>query len=504
MRHQVLSSLLVLSSFSCAAQGMDPADPASLPAGAWVELARMSASDGASYDTLGTSVAITGDGNTAVGGAPCADYDNGCGSARGEAYVFVKPESGWASTTETAKLIPSDGGGMAGSSVAIRGETVLVGAPYAVIGANRWQGAAYIFTKPATGWADTNETAKLTASDGGASDLFGSSVVLHGDTAVVVTAHSIYVFIKPKGGWKTTSQFTAKLTPSDSGINPLGQVAMTSDTIVVGGPNTTVGSNPLQGVVYVFVKPAAGWANMAETAKLSASDGTAYDSLGWSVAIGGDTIAAGAPIKPYLSSKYETGATYVFVKPVGGWASTTETAKLVAGQGIRGEEMGHGVAVSSKGDKISAAASSGVYRFVEPTTGWASTSEYRSKAKAANGDSLMDSVACSGGMGTMVSGSAYAIVGDNLYQGAVYVFALPVIKAISPESGPIGTPVTLTGTNLAQSSQVTFGGVPATEVTIDSDTKVRAIVPTGAVTGTVKITTPSGQTTSTDAFTVMP
>ena len=73
----------------------------------------------------------------------------------------------------------------------------------------------------------------------------------------------------------------------------------------------------------MFVKPAGGWASATETAKLTASDGAVNDNLGSSVALSGDTIVAGAPTRgPGV------GAAYVFVKPAGGWASTTETAEV--------------------------------------------------------------------------------------------------------------------------------------------------------------------------------
>ena len=87
---------------------------------------------------------------------------------QGAAYVFTEPGSGWANMTQTAKLTASDGaaGDDFGTSVSISGNTVVVGAPDATVGANSGQGAAYVFTEPGSGWANTTQTAKLTASDG--------------------------------------------------------------------------------------------------------------------------------------------------------------------------------------------------------------------------------------------------------------------------------------------------------------------------------------------------
>ncbi|MGO9754539.1 MAG: FG-GAP repeat protein [Solirubrobacteraceae bacterium] len=75
-----------------------------------------------------------------------------------------------------------------------------------------------------------------------------------------------------------------------------GAVAVSGDTVVVGAKQQTVGSNILQGAVYVFVQPAAGWSALGtQSAELTASDGLANDELGSSVAVSGTTIVAGTP-----------------------------------------------------------------------------------------------------------------------------------------------------------------------------------------------------------------
>jgi uncharacterized repeat protein (TIGR03803 family) len=78
---------------------------------------------------------------------------------------------------------------------------------------------------------------------------------------------------------------------------------------------------------------------------------------------------------------------------------------------------------------------------------------------------------------------------------------LPVISSFSPTSGPVGSQVVITGTGLTQTTKVTFGGVAATNFT-KSATQVTAIVPTGAVTGKIGITTAGGTATSATVFTV--
>jgi hypothetical protein len=78
----------------------------------------------------------------------------------------------------------------------------------------------------------------------------------------------------------------------------------------------------------------------------------------------------------------------------------------------------------------------------------------------------------------------------------------PTFPSFSPASGPVGTPVVLTGTGLTQTTKVTFNGTAATTVTVNSDTQVTADVPTGATSGKIAITTKGGSTKSTTSFTV--
>lgn len=78
---------------------------------------------------------------------------------------------------------------------------------------------------------------------------------------------------------------------------------------------------------------------------------------------------------------------------------------------------------------------------------------------------------------------------------------IPTISSFSPSAGPVGTSVVITGMSLSQATVVTIGGVKAT-FTINSDTQVSAVVPAGAITGKVKITTKGGAAASATNFTV--
>jgi hypothetical protein len=75
------------------------------------------------------------------------------------------------------------------------------------------------------------------------------------------------------------------------------------------------------------------------------------------------------------------------------------------------------------------------------------------------------------------------------------------ITSFTPTFGPIGTTVTITGTNFTGATAVKFNGVTAT-FTVNSATQITATVPTGATTGKITVTTPSGTATSATDFTV--
>ena len=300
----------------------------------WVPQAELTASNGAAYDCFGVSVAITGD--TAIIGA------HGHNNSLGEAFVFVKPASGWVSSHQTATLTASDGafGDIFGASVAISGNTAVIGAPHH----NSSQGEAYVFMEPTGGWATGTQTARLNASDGAASDGFGSSVAISGDTVLIgAPEHNgevgeAYVFLKPASGWANGTQ-TAILTASDgvSGGFFGESVAISGKTVLIGAPD----NNGDVGEAYVFLKPASGWANGTQTARLNASDGAANDSFGISVAISGDSAVIGAP-----AHSSGLGEAYVFVKPAGGWTNGTETARLNASDGSVNDNFGTSVAIS--------------------------------------------------------------------------------------------------------------------------------------------------------------
>lgn len=100
------------------------------------------------------------------------------------------------------------------------------------------------------------------------------------------------------------------------------------------------------------------------------------------------------------------------------------------------------------------------------------------------------------------TGNLQVITATSTLSSDVAFRVRPVISTFSPTSGHAGTTVTITGVSLTQATQISFGGVAATSITVNSDTQVTATEPPTAKTGRIGITTLGGVTTSTGTFTV--
>jgi len=334
--------------------------------------------------------------------------------------IFVKPTKGWRNMRQTATLTASDGTVL--FTPFISGNTVAATAE---------DGAVYVFVEPPTGWADMTETAKLTTSDGNVMQVvaINGNTVVGGAAAATVGFNqpgAAYVFVEPAGGWVNMTQ-TAELTSSDgkTGDTFGYSVAISGGTIVAGARNANVGSGTAQGAAYVFVEPADGWVTATETGKLTASDGSDDASLGWSAAVNGNTIVVGAPYQDEANGSFG-GAAYVFVEPQAGWESMTETARLSPANGIDYDVMGWSVSVS--GSLITAGSPGipglcqrqAVYEFLKPASGWQSATQ-----NAALSPQKAPAYA-EFGYGVSVTGSTVVVgapgSGSTNNQGLAYVF----------------------------------------------------------------------------------
>jgi hypothetical protein len=349
---------------------------------------------------------------------------------------------------QLAKLTASDGAGgdALGSAVAISGDTVVAGAPFASPGSSSQQGAAYVFTKPGGGWASETQAAKLTSGGGGPTDLFGFSVAIDGDTVVAGAPNTLfaqggaYVFLKPLGGWADESQ-NAKLTASDAanGDNLGYSVAISGDTVVAGAPQEAASGHGSAGAAYVFTKPGGGWSSETEAAKLTVSGAPGGYLLGWSVAVSGGTVAAGAQAAT-VGPNGGQGAVYVFTEPGGGWADETEAAELTASDGAASDGFGYFVAISGTtmviGAPFATVGSTSQQGAVYVFTGTGSSWVQAAKLTASDG-AAFDEFGWTGGISgtTMATGAPNAMVGAHANQGAAYVFGSPSGPPPPPPSG---------------------------------------------------------------------
>jgi len=267
------------------------------------QLFKLIASDGASGDQFGTSVAISG--NLAVIGAFEEDNINGVNA--GSAYVFDVTTG-----QQLFKLIASDGGigDFFGQSVAISGNLVLIGSPDDDDNGTN-SGSAYGFDAT-TG----NQLFKLLPSDGNSGGKFGFSVALSENQAFIGAtgangnapfSGAEYVFDV------STGQQLRKLFASDGqGVGSFGQSISISGNRAVIGANT--GST---GSAYVF-----DFTTGQQLFKLIASDGATGDQFGTSVAINGIIAAVGAPLADCNPSGSNCGSAYLFTDLRGGLSVT--------------------------------------------------------------------------------------------------------------------------------------------------------------------------------------
>ncbi|MBS0195558.1 MAG: hypothetical protein JSR77_02265 [Planctomycetes bacterium] len=385
----------------------------------WTQQARLTASGGATTDLFGISVALSGD--TALVGAHFDDV--GANSNQGSAFVFTRTGTTW---TQQAQLTASGGSAddLFGISVALSGDTALVGAYADDVGTNAEQGSAYVFTRTGSTW--TQQT-QLTAPDGATNDQFGLAVALSGDTALV-GAHfddvgantnqgSAWVFSRVGSRWIGPD---LQLLASNGATNDVFgvSVAFSGDTAVVGAYFDDVGAITDQGSAYVFVRSGTTWIQQAQ---LTASDGVELDAFGFSVAIAGDTVIVGVPFTE-VGFNFSQGSAYVFTRSGSTW---TEQAKLNAPDGESNDWFGWSVALGGAGDTaIIGAPHDGLgfngnlgSAYVFVRSGTTWTQQTKITASdGAAGDELGISVALSGD--TAIIGAR----GDNAGQGSAYVF----------------------------------------------------------------------------------
>jgi len=300
----------------------------------WSQQQKLTAADGAANDEFGHGVAI--DGDTALVTAPSDDV--GGNIDQGSVYVFVRSGGIW---SQQQKLTAADGAAYDSfgyAAVVLDGETALVGVCEDDVGANHDQGSAYVFVRSGSTWS---QQALLTAADGAANDNFGCSVALDGGSALVgaswddvgsnIEQGSAYVFVRSGSTWSQQ----ALLTAADGAANDnFGcSVALDEDSALIGARYDDVGGNIDQGSVYVFGRSGGIW---SEQQKLTAADGAASDYFGAPVVLDGETALIGVH-EDDIGENIGQGSVYVLVRSGSIWS---QQQKLTAAAGAANDAFG--------------------------------------------------------------------------------------------------------------------------------------------------------------------
>lgn len=439
----------------------------------------------------GISVALSGDGSTALVGAPYA-------TPSGEVFVFAHTASGeWISQGPPLSVAQTSGAQEArfGKSLALShdGSTALIGGPHSDEG----QGAAWVFTRRESGWEMVQ---KLTVPANSAPDRFGRSVALSGDGSTALVGApadsnergSAWTFSYSGSTWSVQQQLTGS---EEIGAGAFGRsVALSSNgqVALVGGPADAA----TKGAAWGFTRTGASW---SET-KLTGAGESAQARFGYSVALSGDgtTALIGAP---YDGSE-DQGAAATFTHTETTW--TEQAPKLAIGEADA--LFGYAVALSGDG----AHALIGAPRAQVPN-GAAWTYTRRSDNAWGEADRLSEPAQGGyGRFGASVSLSEDGLTslvgapGEQSKAGAAWVFtptrsveglsSSPVVEAIDPRVGSTagGTTVTITGAGFAAGASVAFGSHAATSVTYSSPTSITAVSPAGSGAVDVTVTTAHG------------
>ena len=305
---------------------------------AWVQEAEMSSPDAAG-GTFGWSISLTED--TVLIGMP------GARSNTGAAYVFVRSGGAW---VQQAELIAADGaaGDGFGGSVSLNGDTAVIGAPRAAFNGMTYAGAAYVFARSGSVWT---QQVRLAPAGAAAQDYFGQSVAVCGDTIVVgvpgatrnglIHSGAACAFVRSGATWIHQAEMIPLDAVAGDGIGQT--IALDGDTAMVGAPFAFINGMVNYGKVYAFVRSNNVW---TQEAKLEGADTTGGDHFGSSLVLEDNTAVIGA-YGVHVSGLTNAGAAYLMVRSGGAW---NQQAKLVPAD--PGTNDYFGLAVALSGDTV--------------------------------------------------------------------------------------------------------------------------------------------------------
>jgi uncharacterized repeat protein (TIGR01451 family) len=462
-----------------------------------VETAKITASDGLTDDQFGSAVAVSGD--TAIIGAP-GKYITATLSSNDRAYIYARNTGGadeWGEVADLSPTFTTDTHQFFGFSVTLDGDTAAVGAPRFDGASGQNYGAVYIFGRNQGGLNQWGVVAQVLAPDGGVGDQFGRTVALDGDTLVVgapfhdggglMNAGAVYVYQRNQGGLNAwgfvTKLASADLAPGDR----LGyRVEISGDLILAGSPYKPdlPEDDPLRhaGAAYVFERNQGGADQWGQVRKITNGVGISEEYFGWSLAIDGELAVIGAPSdggmpgSAYVHARNQGGAdlwgqlasldrvdpatgdqfgwavdvrgdeivvgafqdqvppnvaqgsAYIFERHLGGLNAWSQIQKLTASDGTEGDNFGYSVALSGSALLIGAYRvdisthidQGATYAFYSSGSGWAEVASPLASDGAA-GDDFGGSVVVVGE--TLVVGAPLDDGAAGVNQGALYIFS---------------------------------------------------------------------------------
>jgi hypothetical protein len=333
--------------------------------------------------------------------------------------------TGIATAAETAALANPAGipGDELSYTLDVDGTRIATGSP----GEASATGATYVFDCASLPCA---APVRVAPNDLAAGDRFGAALALSGDTLVVgapgQSPGAVYVFIRSGSAWVQQARVVASGSASSDGFGRA--LALDGDRLVA----AAAAADNRAGAAYVFARAGTVW---LQQARLVASDAAADDGFGRSVAISGDTILAGAPLKPSAAGHFANGAVYAFVRSGALWP---QQAKLVAQASVDGDSFGSALAMDGEraivGAPLAANRTGGAYVFERAGTVWTQQA-LLVNAAGVDGDSFGWAVALSGNLA--IVGAPYAL---NTC-GATYGFAQGISGWAQTANATIGSSV---------------------------------------------------------------
>jgi len=341
---------------------------------------------------------------------------------------FTRQKSGWANNNglhESTSVINIDStqNDLFGCSICIDGNNAIVGAYNKTIGSNQSQGAVFIFQNNGTAWV---KKVQLSPPNPASYDYFGNSVYINGDYAIVGAEFKTYdnnnsgmAFIYHYNNSSWILQ--AQLTSTSSNSYAFGSsVAINGDYAIIGDDSEKIQNNNFQGAAYIFHRTDTIW---SEQARLIASDGNNLDFFGSSVSIDGDYAVIGAYEKEIGYNTCQ-GEAYIFHRSGTSWA---EQKIIVLPDGGSYDRFGYSVSISGEYVLIGASIKDvgtnnnqgKAYIYLRSGTNWTQQATLISSDGCAD-DHFGESVSIDGVYA--VIGANNKEIGDNGYQGKAYVF----------------------------------------------------------------------------------